>query len=522
MISTDAAPHSPEGTANPAPFLFSIPGAEPINLYPILLSGANLNIIGEHLPGPLYAKDNRGVRTPTPLYYRLYRFLKRLEKAGLLTSEKGVQDLGLGDRPCLWYRPTLAGVMGVYKPLNLIERAQNSNSPQITPLKPEERPDYEGPKWMRIPKRTNPKRVGAALRLMRIKTRADHWLYVRQDTGRRNKDGHPIKVLQPELVEKLREPEELYHQYLTEIDGKQIMLVPRGEGSRPDPSRVKMIPYRTRFNDPGRRRRHLDRYDYAWAEAETEYQKGIYVTLTTDPAMHANLWAANRHCSPAWNRYLAYLAKKHGFRPKYIKVVEYQENGLIHLHCVFFGINRIDNISDDWQRSGQGRITKAIPVKLDDAGLWQWSGTRPEDAKQGESVTDYLKKYLKKSVFNPQDLFLYWAINTRFFSCSRVFSPPPAPQSSAPPQWDYVGVTPDGGIPDWLRYLSERRIPDPIEITAAPDTWWRDSPYMIGRRPAFVPASTLPRSGPPPGSPPPLAASGGAERLPGLSLADFM
>ncbi|MFA5407723.1 MAG: hypothetical protein WC343_03015 [Bacilli bacterium] len=526
----DAAPHSTEGTASAGPFLFSIPGAAAIDLYPILKNGASLNIIEEHLPGRLSANNHWGNLRPTPLYYRLYRFLNKLVKSGFLTSEKGVQDLGLGDRPCLWFRPTLTGLRGI-KSVDLIKRAQNSNSPQMTPLQPGERPVYDGPTWMRIPKRSTPRRVGAALRLMRIRTNGDgHWQFVRRDTGRKNQKGEPIKELQPALVEQLKEPEVLYRKYLQEIDGKKIMLVPRGESRNPDPSRVKLIPYRTRFNDPGRRRRQLDRYDYAWQAAEEDegYRAGVYLTLTTDPAMHQNLWAANRHCSPAWNRYISYLRKKFGFRPRYIRVTEYQENGLIHLHVVLFGIDpddkELQNIlkyqsADDWARCGQGRVTKAIPIHLDAEGLWQWTGKRPEDARQGESVTDYLKKYLKKSVFNPQDLYLYWAINSRFFSCSRVFSPAAPPKPDTPPLWDYVGITPDGAIPDWLRYLSERRIPDPIEIPrdVLPQTWRRDNPYLSPGL-GFVPASAL--GGPPAPAPtPPPATAPGAKRL---NFADFM
>lgn len=338
--------------------------------------------------------------------------------------------------------------------------------------------------------------------------------------------------LQPALLAQLKKPEQLYHEYLQDIKNKTIMLVPRGEGKIPDPSRVKMIPYRTRFNDPGRRHRQLDRYEYAWSAAEEieGYTDGVYLTLTTDPNMHHNLWAANRHCSVAWNRYVSYLQKKFGFRPRFIRVNEFQENGLIHVHCVIFGISpdekELQNIlkyesRDDWARCGQGRVTKGIPIHIDDQGKWQWVGHRPDDSKPGESVPDYLKKYLKKAVFNPQDLYLYWAVNTRFFSCSRMFSPPAEPKRVGPPLWDYVGVTPDGAIPDWLRYLSERRIPNPIEIPrdVLPQTWHRDNPYLsLG----FVQASALLQGGPPPPPPPPLApAPGGAKRL-RLNFADFM
>lgn len=517
MISTDAAPHSPEGTANPAPFLFSIPGAEPINLYPILLNGANLNIIGEHLPGPLYAKDNRGVRTPTLLYYRLYRFLKKLEKAGLLTSEKGVQDLGLGDRPCLWYRPTLAGVRGVYKPLNLTRQVQNSNSPQNSVLDDGSASDPKAhiPAWRRFPSRTNPLRIEAAKCAKKIRTREDHHLFVRDDDG----------SLNPDLRAELNDISSFYDLYIEQIDRRSIVLAPRDYSG--DPDSLLLLPYRTRFNDTHRQLQNLDHYDYAWTEATDKYNEAVFLTLTTDPAMHTDLWTANRHMGPAWNRYMSLLQKRMGYRPKYLAVNEFQENGLIHLHTVIFGsswLDRRDQISRDWSRCNQGRIIKAIAIVRDRQGRWFWKNEKPADAAEGESVDHYLKKYLNKAIFDKEGFEHYWTYNKRFFSCSRIFTPPPEIRAKSPESWVYIGAMEESAIPAWMKYLACKRCPAqpldvPIDHPVA--SWWDDNPYRPGA-PVFVPASTLPRSGPPPGSPPPLAASGGAERLPGLSLADFM
>lgn len=482
----------------------------PINLYPVIKDGANINILSEYIPGNFYAKNHQGKLRPTALYYRLYRYLNRLEKNGILTKEKGIQDAGLGDRPSLWWRPSLKFLTTDINPLNLIKRAQNSNQAQTRYLETDASPDYQGPKWMKIPKRSNPKRISAALRLMEIKTRMDHWLYIRKDSGKRKENGDKILILQPELVKRLQEPEKYYHNYLTEIATKNIMLVPRGEKEHPNPSTIKFIPYRTRFNDPGRRRRNLDNYDYAWSQAETDYSNGIYLTLTTDPAMHDNLWAANRHCSPAWNRYISKIQKQLKVRPKYIKVVEYQENGLIHLHCVFFGINRLHNISAEWENTGQGRITKAIPISLDENHSWQWSGKRPTDAKDDESVSDYLKKYLKKSVFNPEDLFLYWACNSKFFTCSQSFSPPASTEPTGPPQWDYLGTAPSVDLPQWVTYIATKPQPIEIGITDIPITWEIDNPYK-SRKSGFkrITRPTIPRP----------TAGGPADRL---NLADFM
>ena len=109
-------------------------------------------------------------------------------------------------------------------------------------------------------------------------------------------------------------------------------------------------------------------------------------------------------------------------RLKYIAAYEFQENGLIHLHVVFFGIRylaSIDQISKDWQRCGQGRIVHAYGIHRD-GDRWLWNKEKPSDA-EGKTPADYLRKYLEKALYVNENFGLYWAMNKRFCTMSRLF-----------------------------------------------------------------------------------------------------
>jgi len=599
VISTDAAPHSPEGTANPAPFLFSIPGAAAIDLYPVLKDGANLRLIEAHLPTRLYAKDNRGYQQPTADYYRLYRFLKRLEKDGLLASEKGVQFLGMGDRPSVWWRPTPKGVQIQANPLPCLGQVQNSNRFAHGGKKPSilKTDKSSLPKWLRWPSRCSRYRIDAIRALSTIHTQADHYMFVRPDP----------KHLHPDLVAALEPVQDAYTDYLEHINDQEIIVY-----DQDNPDRFLLFPYRTRFNDTGRALSNLDNYDAKFNEAEQYYDTAVFLTLTTDPAMHKTLWHANRYMSVAWNRFMSLVQKREliarkeeltyakqqelkragwrepqirqhirsrdfrhwlddqtagsSYRPRYISVAEFQQNGLIHLHVLIFGkqwLSHKNQLAADWERCGQGRIVDVCAVRRSKDG-WTWSNpnSRPRDAKPGEDARNYLRKYLNKAIFDKKGFELYFACNRRFFTASRIMEPRKQARPSRPdprvwpdltgldyvpddltppnfdfpppdpdrPRWRYGGSVPSSEVPNQLRYIASQcrsrycqDPPRPLDLGDDPMVPAEMMNYEVAtRRPAFVPASTLPRSGPPPGSPPPLAASGGAERLPVLSLADFM
>ena len=531
----------PVAAAHRNPFLFSV-GERTLDIYPVLRDGANMHQVRASIAR--YTGDD--LRGYPAIYHRLLRFLKSLENAGFLVSAKGVLDLGLDEKPCTWWRPTLAG-------MNLIRQVQNSN-PCKLPDEHHDRETIEGdtlqrqlargpfknrypydtddpepeiPRWVRFPKRSSLTRLKASSLLCQIRNdflpSYKQRLFERIDTGKIDpKSGKPITVVNPLLRAKLAEVREFYNYYLEEIEDKTIVLVNK-DAETPTEENFKTLPYRTRFNDWSRAARALDKYEAAWTEAEKYYSNAVFLTLTTDPKKHTSLWRANRHMSVAWNRYTALLTKRaragfisdlkttrekilrkqgyteaeietllssdefqryidqelegRSFRPKYIAVNEFMENGLIHMHIIVFGLSWIakrEQISEDWNRCGQGQIVKAIATHRNPkTGIWEWDGNRPDDAKADESPKDYLKKYLNKAIYDRKGFELYWATNKPFMSSSRRFDPARLTieeevdlwyqkikekilKEKNPSYWRYAFCSSSDDIPQWMDWYDRR------------------------------------------------------------------
>lgn len=521
-----------------SPFLFHT-GGQSLDLYPILKEGANMHRIRAAI-----ARETGDPLTGyNAIYHRIRRFLKRLESAGYLISERGIFDYGLDEKPCTWWRPTSTG-------LNLIRQVQNSN-PCKLPRDPAtlegdtlprqmtrgafrtrypydtDEPEQEIPRWVRFPKRSSLTRLKAASLLCQVRNdflpNYKRRLFERLDTGRVDpKTGKPITVVNPLLKAKLADIRDYYNYYLEEIEDKTIVLVNK-DAETPSAEDFKTLPYRTRFNDWSRSARALDKYEAAWVEAEKYYSNAVFLTLTTDPKMHGSLWRANRHMSVAWNRYTALLTKRardgfiddlrttrekilkkqgyteeeietsvhsdefrqyidqetqgRSFRPRYVAVNEFMENGLVHMHIIVFGTSWVakrEQISADWNRCGQGQIVKALATHRNPkTGIWEWDGSRPEDADPGESPRDYLKKYLNKAIHNRKGFELYWALNKYFMSASRRFDPAKMTieeevdrwyqrikekiiKEQTPSYWRYAFCSPAPDIPGWMAWYDRK------------------------------------------------------------------
>jgi hypothetical protein len=243
--------------------------------------------------------------------------------------------------------------------------------------------------------------------------------------------------IQPRLKRKLNYCQTTFGLWEENTQGKELFF-DRGPGSD-----MVRLPCRTRFTDKGRKVKNIRTYDRAWNRANLLFSRGVFLTLTTDPSLHKSLWHANRHLTRAWNRYLTLLvtkkkkAKKAGYstekeehdsldngtgRLKYIAAYEFQENGLIHLHVCFFGIRYLasmDQIAKDWNGCGQGRIAHAYGIRRN-GDTWEWNREKPADAA-GRSPVDYLRKYLEKALYVSEAFPLYWAVNKRFVTMSRMF-----------------------------------------------------------------------------------------------------
>jgi len=303
----------------------------------------------------------------------------------------------------------------------------------------------------KIPSRCGPDRIEAIHEMMSVQGRS--W-FVRDCTcpmcGKQGKQipGQKIAACpacgttwKPPIQERLRKKLRYFQSTFTEWEEKTLdkeLFFDRGPGSD-----IVRLPCRTRFTDKGRKVKNIRTYDRGWVRANLLYSRGVFLTLTTDPSLHKSLWHANRHLARAWNRYLSLLlsrkkkAMKKGFdtepeendnidngtgRLRYIAAYEFQENGLIHLHVCFFGIRylaRMDQIADDWNRCGQGRIAHAYGIRRN-GDTWEWNREKPADAA-GKSPVDYLRKYLEKALYVSEHFPLYWVMNKRFCTMSRIF-----------------------------------------------------------------------------------------------------
>ena len=213
------------------------------------------------------------------------------------------------------------------------------------------------------------------------------------------------------------------------------------------------LPYKTRFNDESRKVAQLSHYEEAWENATERHRRAIMITLTTDPKIQESLWSANRKQGKNLNKLLSHLARKFGARPTYLNVNEFQKNGRIHLHLVIFGrsyVMQMKQLSALWMKYGQGQIVHFHKIKKDRTG-WVWDGQSPYDAKE-KTPADYLKKYLKKALFNDSN-YQYWVYNTRFFSHSRKLRPS-APKKLSRGWYVFFGVFYDQ-IPEYGRHYQE-------------------------------------------------------------------
>jgi len=365
--------------------------------------------------------------------------MKYLSKKGLYELRKCRSGYVPYEKPGFYCVPT--GQL-----FYLFSQVQNSNSTQKSANKPND------PQWWdhiyNIPKRCSSERVSGVKILMGIK---DKRLFRRDLTCPKCKDRGIYQPGQksakcpscgawwkPQLNQELKNE-------LGDLQGKftewhencldKELLFDRGPGSE-----MIRIPCRTRFTDKGRKVHNIKTYDRGWNRANMLYKRAVFVTLTTDPALHKSLWHANRHLTRAFNRYMSLLTSRkkryaeahydidkdelgdETHRLKYIGAYEFQENGLIHLHVVFFGIRYLasfEQISRDWERCGQGRIVHAYGIHKD-GDRWAWNKEKPGDA-EGKAPEDYLRKYLEKALHLTESFGMYWAVNKRFSTMSRIF-----------------------------------------------------------------------------------------------------
>ncbi len=148
------------------------------------------------------------------------------------------------------------------------------------------------------------------------------------------------------------------------------------------------------------------------------------------------------------------------FRPKFMQVYEFQKNGLLHGHSVFFGksyLRHWKDIVDAWRRTGQGERIYVYAIQKD-GDRWIWQKAQPNDARNRQPV-DYLGKYLGKGVRTRGGYGLYWGINKRFFTNSRAFTEERElpDQTEKISSYEFIGTTRNDEIPPWMLAIHKGR-----------------------------------------------------------------
>ncbi len=188
-------------------------------------------------------------------------------------------------------------------------------------------------------------------------------------------------------------------QYVNEVKDSTIIL------QNVETGKLLKIPYVTRFSS-----QYDARQIKKLRKAAQLFPTGhsYFWTLTLDPSQFFSIADMHRGLSRSWNKF-ATAIKKHMKRFNYIKIVEAQKSGMLHLHFVTDSYLQIDYVRKLWDKLYGAGVQINVQRVYDRAG-----------------VAHYLFKYLKKTLdadieydVNITKLIL-WALYARSFSVSRA------------------------------------------------------------------------------------------------------
>lgn len=183
------------------------------------------------------------------------------------------------------------------------------------------------------------------------------------------------------------------------------------------------LPYKTRFNDTGRINKQWSVMSSAIEKAGEWFDNAALLTLTTDPKKFSSLYEMIDSINDSWNRMMSWLSSDAhlGYRPEYLKVLEFTEKGYPHIHAIVFleddstlenGMPWLESkqaISNYWAKY-QGEIVDVQPLAWEDdlgdgydedEGWVRWDedgdhgGTLGDGDGEGKQTAGaYLGKYL--------------------------------------------------------------------------------------------------------------------------------
>jgi hypothetical protein len=245
----------------------------------------------------------------------------------------------------------------------------------------------------------------------------------------------------------------LFETYLDEQRQKKTIFF----NQRNHVTRVNAL--RTRYTSKTYKKRQIKTFDAVTKFASSKYKTGVFSTFTVDPSKYPSLLDAYDGAAAAWNRLLTWIRKKEKKEGKTFVVQkqhEFTKNGMIHFHVIFYGLDRLMDyreLRDLWNRQGGGRVVYLYRI-VQAWGKLIWIHPEVDEVPeemQKTTAPDYLRKYLVKALHQDECQALYWAYGARYGSHSeRIIDPAYKVQET---EWIFVGIFPEGEIPDELRAL---------------------------------------------------------------------
>jgi hypothetical protein len=128
------------------------------------------------------------------------------------------------------------------------------------------------------------------------------------------------------------------------IDDKHLVLEREGEYIPEGEEEHLILPLATRLSSSSRASESFSKYRTAWERASSRAERGVVLTITTDPSRYDSISEACSSLMGDANRLRSWLAyspdsgpSRPGERLDSIVVPEFTDSGLPHLHIAFFG-----------------------------------------------------------------------------------------------------------------------------------------------------------------------------------------
>ncbi|MER3461918.1 MAG: hypothetical protein C4342_02570 [Armatimonadota bacterium] len=271
--------------------------------------------------------------------------------------------------------------------------------------------------------------------------------------GKGNNDGHTNAYGVLPVISRYAEL------YKEDVDDKIIVL--RREGT----DEIKKIPYYTRFSDGyySSKAKEIQQLN-----KNERFHRGLFFTLTLNPARYFTLKDAYEALQSEWNRLRTWMMRPKKnmkrypvkeWKGEYLAVVEFQEQStkLPHLHVCLFGAKYADVgvIRRQWEKyMGKGTFFHVRRLKprwwQDEKGQWYRT-----------TAINYVLKYMWKAAQNQEHLTELWALGARAYSTSSglldyiIYTPKNNSNvfpGSVVEKWVYLGCFPASVAQNWSSY----------------------------------------------------------------------